>query len=75
MHFCSARQSAFAVHAMLTEAWHAPPWLIAAWRHVPHAMSGCAGVAAHAVVAHCVMHGGAPPSAPVPMQAHASAES
>jgi hypothetical protein len=55
----SARQSAFAVHAVCTADWQEPPAPIAVWKHVSHAPPGVAfaGVGAHSSVAHAVWQG------------------
>ena len=72
-HDCSATQSASAVQSVVSCSWQAPPVLIEAWRHVLHVASAFFGVAAQIVDAQSVAHG-APPSAPVPLQAHANSE-
>jgi len=75
MHFCSARQSAFAVHAVETGSWHAPPAETEFWRHVEHAGVALAGGVAQAVAPHSLVQGATPLSAPVPLHAQPSSDS
>jgi len=68
-HFCWARQSALAVHAVETASWQLPPVPTDFWRHAEHFALRAVAVAEHSACVQSVEHGGAPASAPVPVHA------